>query len=269
MNERPAPTYERTVITPEMATEMLKHNTHNRALREPVVAKYMRDFLAGRWMENGDTIRFDWNGVLIDGQHKLKACERSRVPFTIVVVRGLDPAAQDTIDGGAKRTSQDAFTLDGEENASILSSILTRVWLWDNGNRKFSTRNGPTLAEQRSLLAERPEIRRSVQIARRVNGSFRFVSASCAGTSHYLFNRIDPDTTVWFFQKFGDGLNIEAGDPVGALRKRLMNEAATEARKVDARTMTYIVSAWNAVRDGRPMDRVASYEKGQDIPEPK
>lgn len=80
------------VITPEQAQEYLNNNAKHRPIKEKKVAEYMMEMEDGTWALNGKTICFDWNGRLLNGQHRLSAVVRSRVPLTTVVVRGLDPA---------------------------------------------------------------------------------------------------------------------------------------------------------------------------------
>ena len=80
------------VITPEQAQAYLDNNAKHRPIKEKKVAEYMAEMEDGTWKLNGKTICFDWNGRLLNGQHRLSAVVRSRVPLTTVVVRGLDPA---------------------------------------------------------------------------------------------------------------------------------------------------------------------------------
>ncbi|MDO0930218.1 hypothetical protein QQY66_00225 [Streptomyces sp. DG2A-72] len=55
-------------VSPALARHWLtEHNTHNRSLRPRVVAAYARDMHAGRWMDNGETIKFAADGTLLDG----------------------------------------------------------------------------------------------------------------------------------------------------------------------------------------------------------
>lgn len=61
------PTMTHRHITPRIAKTMLSHNTGNRPLRKAVVQRYATDMENGDWQDNGDPIRFDTNGRLIDG----------------------------------------------------------------------------------------------------------------------------------------------------------------------------------------------------------
>jgi len=266
------PVYTRATITPELATQMLTRNVHNRSLVESFVALLARDMTAGTWRENGDAIRFGWDASLLDGQHKLKACERSGKPMNIMVVTNLDPATQDTMDGGRKRSAQDMFSLANEVNASIVAAVTIRVWKWDRGDRRL-TGIGPTRAEQKAVLEQYPSIRRSAERAAYVRHNFRFIPPSVAGMGHHLLNQVDPSDAALFIQRMADGLDLKQGDPVLALRRKLMNttdsnNTGAKLRRTDARLLTYIVMAWNAQREGRPLERV-QYSEGSPIPEPK
>ena len=64
-------TYE--FITPEIAQALLETNTENRKLSRGTVQAYSQDILAGNWDENvGVAISIDENGILRDGQHRLR-----------------------------------------------------------------------------------------------------------------------------------------------------------------------------------------------------
>ena len=78
-------------ITPAIAEKYLRENTRNyRKIHKPTAKRYAEDMKAGRWETNGDTIVFDVNGVLKNGQHRLAAIVMSGVTVEIVVVRGVD-----------------------------------------------------------------------------------------------------------------------------------------------------------------------------------
>lgn len=262
------PQYERTFVTPAMAAEFLTRNTHNRPKNERTVADYTRDIETGNWLENGDSIRFDWNGVMLNGQHTCSAIVRAGIGVFALVVTNLDPKTQDTMDGGRRRTSQDMFSLRNETNPASLASITRLVWCWENGDRRMSANAQPTKAEQRDMVDKYPSLRRSNEIAVRVRSHFRPTWPSVTGLAHHLFHQIDKDQTVWFFEQFATGDDLPSGDPVKALRTKMINDSAGQVRRTNAQMATYLISAWNARREGRDLARVV-YTQGQNIPEPK
>ncbi|MFF4403772.1 hypothetical protein [Streptomyces sp. NPDC001404] len=245
-----------TLVTPDMAREMLKLNTQNRKLRQRAVADYARDMADGNWLMNGEAIKFAIDGTLLDGQHRLHAVIEADTAVLMLIVTGLAPITQETMDAGRRRTTGDALSLRGETNSVVLASILRRVWMWDQGDYKFAQHRQPTIAECTVLLAERPEIRRSAEIAGRVHSLFRYLPQSVVGTTHHLFSRIDAGQTVWFFTRVGDGAELPVGHPILTLRTRAMTERADRRHVPDFRYMAYLIRTWNAVRDGRELGRI-------------
>jgi hypothetical protein len=98
-------------VTPEVASAMLCHNTGNREVRDSVVAKYMRVISRGEWRVTHQGIAFDYNGQLIDGQHRLMAVVRTGIAVDMMVTRGVDPETFAVLDQGARRTAADILHL--------------------------------------------------------------------------------------------------------------------------------------------------------------
>ena len=255
-------------ITPHLATELLKRNTHNRGLRDRAVADYARDMASGNWVINGEAIKIAANGDVLDGQHRLHAITKAERAVDMFVVIGLDPETQETMDSGRKRSTSDVLALRAEENATTLAAILRRVWAWQQNDRRFKGRQTPTTAECSALLRAHPELRRSAEIANRTRSAFPHIPQSVLGTAHYLFNAIDPNECAWFFQRLGDGAELPAGHPILALRARVTSERLESARLSEDRFMAYLTRTWNAVRDGRDLARLV-HKSGTDIPTPK
>lgn len=255
-------------ITPALAKELLRRNTHNRKLRERAVGDYARDIAAGHWSLNGEAIKIATNGDVLDGQHRLHALIQAETAVDMFVVIGLDPAAQETMDSGRKRTTADVLSLRAEENATTLSAILRRVWAWKQGDHRFKGRQAPTTAECAELLAKHPELRRSAEIATRTRKAFPHIPQSVLGTCHFLFNAIDEGETAWFFQRVADGAELPLGHPILALRNRLTSERLDGLRMSEDRHMAYLIRAWNAVREGRELGRL-QHTPGSKIPTPK
>lgn len=249
------PAYKVVDVTPALAEQWLKRNTHNRNIRDRVVLAYARDMEAGNWAENGEAIKFAADGTLLDGQHRLNAVTLAGKTVRMLVVTGLANATQETMDAGSKRRTADAFGLRGETNASVLSSITKRVWMWDQGDYRFNGAT-PTTAEAATTLDRHPDLRRSAEIAVRTHQSFRCLPQSVTGTAHHLFTRIDGNSTVWFFQRLADGAELTTGHPILALRTRAVSEAADRRQTPADRQLAYLIRTWNAVREGRTLARI-------------
>ncbi|MFJ4905296.1 hypothetical protein ACIQCR_31635 [Streptomyces sp. NPDC093249] len=255
-------------LHPQLAGRLLRRNTHNRALRSTAVDDYARDIEAGTWPLNGEAIKFDTHGNVLDGQHRLHAVVKAKKPVQTFIITGLPAETQTTMDSGRRRTTADALSLAAETNATTVAAILGRLWAWEQGDRKFTRRTRPTTAESQNLLAAHPQIRRSAEVAQRTHTAFPHIPPSALGTAHHLLTAIDPAATAWFFQRLGDGAELPTGPPILALRTRVTSERAKEGRIDWARHLAYLIVTWNAYRDGRNLSRLV-LRPGNPVPTPK
>lgn len=108
-------------ITPQRAKELLVASAEfvQRRLKWKVDV-YAADMAAGRWLDNGESLIFDQDGVLLNGQHRLHAIIKSGVTLRMKVTLGVPRAAAKTMDQGLSRTVGDALRMGGTKNASTL-----------------------------------------------------------------------------------------------------------------------------------------------------
>lgn len=106
-------------ITPEIAKEYLSHNSRNprKTISRSVVRKYADDMANDLWTLNGDTIVFDADGFLKNGQHRLFAIIQSGKTVKMLVVRGVDPSVNNW-DGQFRRTIAQNVNAGGDCNVN-------------------------------------------------------------------------------------------------------------------------------------------------------
>lgn len=107
-------------------------NIKNRKFKQKHGDKLAQVMGNGMWQTNGESIKFDQNGNLIDGQHRVYASWKSGVPLETVVVYGLSPKTQNTIDVGAKRNVSDVLNLNGVTNGSKIGSVANWCLRYEN-----------------------------------------------------------------------------------------------------------------------------------------
>lgn len=259
------PEYKLTEVTPKLAEKWLNQNTHNRNLREPAVMAYARDMEAGKWAENGESIKFAKDGTLLDGQHRLQAIALSGVTVKMLVVTGLDNRSQETMDDGRKRTLADALHLRGETNAVALAAILRRSLMWSMGQYRNSGTYTPTNTECLTFLEAHPECRDAATIAVSLRKPSQLPS-SVLGLTYWLFSAIDVEDAVWFFDHLGSGAGLEQYHPVWTLRKRAAELAQEQGRMAEDMLLAFVIKTWNAYRDGDEM-RLLRFKPGGAKPE--
>lgn len=101
------------IITPEIAKKYLQRNSGNyRALSQSKVAVYAHDMESGRWETNGESIKFNKDGILVDGQHRLSAIVRSGCSIPMIVCYGIDNSVS-VFDVGQGRTASQILKANG------------------------------------------------------------------------------------------------------------------------------------------------------------
>lgn len=233
------------LVTPELATEWLEKNVNNRPLNRNHVASLAGQMERGEWVENGDPIRFDSEGNMIDGQHRCWAVIASGVAYVCTVVSGLAPSAFATIDVGKRRSAPDCLAIQGELNTNVLAAAL--AWI----ERYFTGRVLPparfTNSQVLALMEKYPGVQRSIAISRPVR---RFAPHSLISGCHYLFSMVDADEADRFFQDVDRGENLTAGDGALLLRERYLNIKTAKGRMPSEFLMAITIKAWNLRRRG-------------------
>jgi hypothetical protein len=96
----------------------------------------------------------------------------------------------------------------------------------------------------------------------------KVLSASVAAACHYVFSLIDDVAADAFFSALANGAELSAKSPVLTLRNRLLtirNEGGGRAGSGYSKMLvSYLVSAFNAYRQGRPLSNI-SYSPEREI----
>lgn len=259
-------------ITPADAEEILEANTeNNRNIKLAQVDKYARDMMAGRWEDNGETIKIDTNGKLIDGQHRMRAVLESGATMHFWVARGLPPETIHTVDVGVSRKYSDQLKISGHGNTMQLGAFLRRVFLWDRGLRTTKGTMSPSNVELDDYLANNEElISLAMSRAQDCAKYFKPLTPSVAAAAFFLCARKDMAMANEYFDKLIDPANIDSGHPVMRLRSRLYN---TQRKLSPDEKLALTCRAWNHFRAGESVETIVVAAKGQlndnNFPEPK
>lgn len=124
-----------TTITPIEAEFIFHHrNPNNRKFVASTGASYKRQMEDGSWFFNGESIGFDKNGNLTNGQHRMFGCWKSNIPLKVVVVVGLETKAFETTDSGKTRSFKDALSATKlSADASITSEMARKAYYFLKG----------------------------------------------------------------------------------------------------------------------------------------
>jgi sulfur carrier protein ThiS len=237
-------------ITPMIAKALLGNAGPNRALSAHRVGMYASDMAAGRWKgKNGQTIVIDYNGQVIDGQHRLHAIILSGVTVTTLVVRGAEPAAQDTLDCNRARTYADALQIRGVKNAGVVAGAAQWLHHYDRDSMHASVGRvtGPQLEQ---AVARHPGVHAAAADVKANPRANRLASPSILGVFLTLGREYDADIADYILTVLETNA-VTAHDPVYRLNLRLNDNRDAKAKLSERKIFVLMIKTFNALIEGR------------------
>ena len=102
-------------VTPKVAAGWLEKNGANRRLRATAVDAYAKDMAAGNWRIIPHAICFAPDGVLLNGQHTLRALIKANMSVWLLVATDVAIETAAVMDSGRIRTIADQLHLIGSD----------------------------------------------------------------------------------------------------------------------------------------------------------
>lgn len=276
-------------ITPQRAADILTYqNARNRQPRKAVIEAMARDMALGEFDLNGESIKFDTEGNLADGQNRCYAGCMANVPFDTVIVEGISPKGQQTMDAGTKRIVSDDLKIRGEMNTAVLGSLLLRVATWNWAKHEYGYGNyvnrvhyKPSKKEQLALMydpitgkdtAEADALRAATK---RGQALYQIIAVpqSCWAFTVYKCTEQDEAEAKEFFRRMERGADPIADEPSHLLRETLIQRRNKEQRTSvnyqrtpESVYAALIFLAWNAYVEGVKIKRL-SFRAGGATPD--
>lgn len=180
-------TFETEIITPEKAIEYLAtsklrgdpkkgtpvdaNDTDTFLTGDPSTVKiYATTMRSGGWLQNGLSIKFDTDGNLIDGIHRLEACVMAGVPFTTIVARNVRADTLHTIDQQRKRSYTGVLEARGIKSPGALQKAMSKLIRIENGDLGIRAEKIPWPQFDRVLEANE-ELIEAIEISEQFRGS--------------------------------------------------------------------------------------------------
>jgi hypothetical protein len=243
-------------VTPEIAKRWLDdYNKKNRRQNRRHVDMIVRQISGGYWMLTTDALAFDWDGALLNGQHRLKGLVETGSTEPFVVIRGMDPESFNIIDGGRKREASDLLDrLGSYVNTTALGSALRAIMFYRErghfGNPGISYSNAEVVRHLEDEVGIEYAVQRSKSL--RQHG-LKSTPPAVVAALYHIFSECSPDDVDPFMEKWATGLGItRENDPVYALRRRL-DDPAIKSKNVKA---ALAIKAWNYYREGKSVTKM-------------
>lgn len=253
-------------VTPAMAESWLEKNKDNRPVRDHHVRMLAKEMQEGRWHLNGEAIVFDWNGHLLDGQHRLWASYEHHQSFHTVVVRGIDPAAFKTLDSGMKRSAGDVLAKAGIQYGTLTAAALRLVHFYETGAKDHLIIGRMSNAETLDLVRTYPRIKEAVGLIGPRADLKRVLPLTAMAAFIYFALEGDAERALPFIEAMATGAELRRGDPRLACRNYFMNLRQRGGARPPARVqLALLIKAWNALIEEREVG-VLKFGDNEDYP---
>ena len=220
-------------ITPERAAHYLKRNVDNyRKISKSKVALYAQEMKAGKWQLNGESIVFDRDGKLKNGQHRLAAVIVAGVPIQMTVVKGVEDKTN-IFDVGMARSLAQISQASGAGEISTTECAVANVIVGNWG------RISKAMAVD-YIVEHSGELKRAFRICGAGGKSNLSRRTSCVlAALMVLRDEMKSYEVELFFKVFNSGNTVgtDGYEPSPALVARRMFEERYKARASNTKTM--------------------------------
>lgn len=212
------------MVGPALAKKWLATNPgFQRRVRARRVQHYVRVMRSGDWGESNDLLCFDWNGHLINGQHRLLAVIETGFTLAFAVRRNMNPESYADMDDPGIRYPVDYMP---EKCRHVLSGAAKFTSVWIKGEFPHSPLIRPTMREVFEIIDQNPKLLQSTDL---IHGYGIRLSCLCrAGSQAFLHwyyvtqenqhrGKVDQ-----FFHDVGTGEGLKQGHPGLALKNRVL-----------------------------------------------
>ena len=248
-------------ITVKMAKEFLASRRENqRSLGKRHVAGLVDAMLFNRWIPNGESIKFDEDGCMIDGQHRCAAGIKAGKSFISDIVYGLPKDAYYTIDQKSRsRSPADVLYMNGEISTRTLTAALSYNMAYEKKEIAKSGKSQWIVPDAQQICAElkkNPAMRESVRTCNRCSA---IMASSPLSFLHYRFAKKDKDLADKFLTQLTTGENLSKTNPVLHIRKVLQEDKIQNKAKLPmGEKIAYVIKGWNILRNGKTANSVTS-----------
>lgn len=259
-------------IGPKMAESLLKlSNTRNRPKQKTHESNLGKAIDADAYELTGDTVKVSKKAILLDGQHRLGACVKSKAPLLTHVVFGLDDDIFDVIDQGKKRTPGDVLALCGVPEPTMVAGAVAWVLKLQAGSAgQLGGGSGGSITPRvvRGLATGKMKsIANYVKEARLINVAYKHPPTMIAAML-YLIGQNDPAVARDFAHEWVNGAKVGRNKNFDVLNQRLQaiahQNGGAIARPVRAALVIQTFNYWHAGMVASP--RALTWKKGWTFP---
>lgn len=251
------------MVSPTLAKSWMSFGGHNRPLSESHVNELAKRMDRGEWALNGQSLIFNSNGELTDGQHRIAAVIKSGTNVLFDVRFGIDPSVFDTIDDGKKRTASDIFAIEKIPNYSNVAATCRLIMGMNKGSTQsqFGNYNRPSNKEVLEWYFENNDVSEYVTLGLKwYEASGRLMSPSIFASFAYKMAEVDHNKAMKFMEHLAFGFDLSINSPIFKLRSKLAQAKVDNTKKMsNSYERALIIKAWNLFKAGKTV-KILKYD---------
>lgn len=256
MGRQKVPSVKIEFVTPSVAKKIMNGNTANRIITVNKYKKLVRDLNNGNQVLTTDGVGVDVNGVVVNGQNRLKAIIETGVPMELIVARNLSPRARDMVDTGTPRSFKQSLEMNDlcckrdnngqiirrDNLSNLISSSASYMILHQIGKFKKICGVGSELSNSEIVDFVRSNEPELVTTARFVMGESKGVKYVQNAHLHtvYQINKLYNDTKAKEFVKVVCGNAVSPNPstcPAHILKNRLITDKAKTKNRLKTKDL--------------------------------
>lgn len=267
LDDHPGPaTFNRVLITKELAEMFLERNTDNRPIRRSDIEEIKKSLMDGTFAYTHQGIAFDIRGVLQDGQQRLTAIFESGIPALMQVSVGMPVENFDVVDTGRKRSYGDVLYKDGFHNVNKLGAQCRLIYLYD---QKMPYNQKVPNAAVRQIATDAGEaLIEATAVGVNLYKAFKLIATPAAVGTYLLWREVGKENELCqeFIRGLLTGANLKDGDPRLVFRNMIMNTAKQKGKRHPMEHLALFLKTWNLYASGVTDRQLVSWRKDEKMP---
>lgn len=254
-------TWSSVVITPQEAEAIIDAMPLQRKPTGTALETLIADVEAGTFQYvPGNAIHFDLSRLLANGQHRCLACALGGNSITVDVVTMATPEQIKALDLGVSRKTKDIMDM-RDSNPNInenIAKIGKALFMFDATQSivaAVTPKRVATKTQELEYITDHHEelLTAATFVCRPRTGVKPLRSKQVEGLMFVLFNRVDPEYAVGFFESLENGAGLDESNQIHQLRERLMLCHTSDKKQNKLTTLeiaNLLIRAWEGSRNG-------------------
>lgn len=247
-------------------------NINNRPVSKDRVDAIARDIIAGKWIYDANPIRFDTEGVLIDGQNRLQAIIKANTGVLLDVVTGLSTESRLVEGTGRPKGAGDIVGFLGYKNAASLAQVAKMCLSYDMQGTSWRNGGGAPISNNEVIAFIRDNEERLytlIAFGKACNKRFPGLNRLQYSILCYAFSKGKHLHLVdQFFDEVTRGVNISEKSPTRVLRDKLIKYLSSPSLQIRPfHKVAMAIKAWNAYVLGKNMTTLR-FSDDEEFPKP-